>query len=277
MSSARHGARVVAPSRKRILVVEDSPSQAAVLTADLESAGFEVSCAKDGETALELLERLDVDLVLTDLVMPGIDGHELCRRVKARDKSLPVVLLTSLDDPIEIVHGLEAGADNFLRKPYRAAQLVSRIETVLYHRDMRAGGRAAMGLEVLLRDQPFLITAERQQILDLLIASFEDLVDTVHTLRDRERELQESEEQLRNQLDATERERRRIEAVFEAAPNPMVITDAHGRITDASDSLCALLGTSRQHLIGRDVREAACFEDASGRPRPAVWNAELDI
>src|SRR5690606_12635054 len=120
--------------------------------------------------------------------------------------------------------------------------------------------------------QPFLITAERQQILDLLMASFEDLVDTVKALRERERSLKESEDRLRSQLDATERERRRIEAVFEAAPNPMVITDADGVITDASDSLCQLLGTTRQHLIGRDVREAACFEDAAGQPRPAVWN-----
>ncbi|HEY4376991.1 MAG TPA: EAL domain-containing protein [Acidimicrobiales bacterium] len=251
-----------------VLVVEDSPAQAALLVADLTAAGFSVRHVPDGEAALASLLEEPFDIVLSDVVMPGIDGYELCRRAKELDRDLPVVLLTSLDDPIEIVRALDAGADNFLRKPYLADQLVSRVRTMLYHREMRVSGRAAMGLEVMLRDKRFLITAERQQILDLLVSSFEDLVTSNRDLRSREVALTEAEVKLRAQLDATEASRRRISTILDAAPHAMVIIDDAGTITDVSDRMCELVGIERRFLLGQPVDRVSRFFDGSGQPLP---------
>ena len=92
----------------RVLVVEDSATQAAALALLLEEAGYETVLARRGDKALELLERERIDLVLSDVVMPAMDGYELCRRIKAQDawRGIPVVLLTSLTDPLAIVRGL---------------------------------------------------------------------------------------------------------------------------------------------------------------------------
>jgi PAS domain S-box-containing protein/diguanylate cyclase (GGDEF)-like protein len=247
-------------------VVEDSPAQAALVVADLTEAGFEVVHAPDGEAALEHLLQGRISLVLSDVVMPRMDGYELCRRVKAFDRAIPVVLLTSLDDPIEIVNGLDAGADNFLRKPYDPVQLVARIRTMLLHRELRAGGRASMGLEVVLHDKRFMITAERQQILDLLISTFEDLVSSNRELREREAALTVAEARVRAELEATEQERRRIATVLGAAPDAIVIFDPDGRITDVSDRLCTLVGLDASELVGRQVDDVTDFVDRSGEP-----------
>jgi PAS domain S-box-containing protein len=262
---------------KRVLVVEDSPAQAALVTDDLARAGFAVTHAPDGESALACAEEREFDVVLSDVVMPGIDGYELCRQLKQRDQNLPVVLLTSLDDPIEIVHGLDAGADNFLRKPYDPAQLVARLETMLHHRAMRGSGKASMGLEVMLRDKQFLITAERQQILDLLMSSFEDLVVSNRELRERQEALQLAEAKVREQLTATERERKRLEGVLGASPTPMVIVEPDGTITEVSDTMCEVLGRSREELIGADGRDVFLYVDAAGEPLAPSLDALIDV
>ncbi len=95
--------------------------------------------ALNGRLALEAIAASQPALVLSDIVMPEMDGYQLCREVKARPewRAIPVVLITSLFDPEDIVRGLECGADNFIRKPYATAYLMSRIEQVLANRRLR--------------------------------------------------------------------------------------------------------------------------------------------
>ena len=253
-------------SAPRILAVEDSPAQAALVVADLEDEGFDVTLAVDGEQALERLAEAPYDLVLSDVVMPGIDGYGLCRAVKAAHPELPVILLTSLTDPMEIVHALEAGADNFLRKPYDRAQLSARVRAALAPRGAApGGGGVADAAEVVLADRRVRVSAERQQILGLLLSSFEDLVVSNKELHERELALRAAQEQLRVQLDATEQERRRIATVLGAAPQAMVILAPDGTITDVSDDLCRLVGVAPHALVGRPVDEVLAFADATGR------------
>lgn len=182
----------------RVLVVDDSQTQAEALRLDLEAGGFAVTVAHGGEQALSLLSAGSFDLVVSDVVMPGMDGYQLCAAVKgsAGTRSVPVVLLTALTDPLDVVHGLEAGADNYIRKPYAPDQLVSRIMTTLHNRDRRQEGRTQMGIQLSFLDRQFTITAERQQILDLLITTFEELVMSARELRARERALARAEAQL---------------------------------------------------------------------------------
>jgi PAS domain S-box-containing protein len=116
-----------------ILVVEDSPTQASQLEEILKRAGYACRLAFSGKEALEALEKERPVLVLADIVMPEMDGFEFCKSMKARDdlKSVPVILLTQLSDPREVVRGMECGADDFVVKPYNVQALLARIDGVL--------------------------------------------------------------------------------------------------------------------------------------------------
>jgi signal transduction histidine kinase len=163
----------------RVLIVEDSPTQAAKLAIILEEEGFATVVARDGEQGLELFKSEPFDLVVSDIVMPGIDGYELCRRLKAdaRGRDVPVVLLSTLNDPRDIIQGLDSGADNFITKPFEAGDLVRRLRWILANREARAGtSDSEEGIEIFVSGKRVTITSAKEQILDLLIASVEDLV-----------------------------------------------------------------------------------------------------
>ncbi len=163
----------------RALVVEDSPTQSEELRLILESEGFEVQVAPNGRVGLEALRSSGpFDIVLSDIVMPGMSGYELCRAAKSHSstRDIPVILLTSLSDPMDVIQGLECGADNFVTKPYDAAYLVARVNGILENRRLRSEGRLRVGVEVMFLGRTFTITSDKEQILDLLIATFEDTV-----------------------------------------------------------------------------------------------------
>ena len=184
-----------APERA-ILVVEDSPTQAAAHAALLEGAGYVVHEARSGEAALALLRGdagtppVEVALVLSDVVMPGMSGYALCRAVKGdeRLRALPVVLLTSLADPMDIIRGLECGADNYLTKPYDPEHLLARLRHVFENRALRRGAPRNGGVDITFLGARFVITSEKEQILDLLVSSFEELIRTNGALRAAEEE-----------------------------------------------------------------------------------------
>jgi two-component system sensor histidine kinase/response regulator len=177
----------------RVLAVEDSATQAEELRFILSSEGFEVVVAPSAEKALEELGRESFGLVVSDIVMPGLSGYDLCRRIKGDDRTrdIPVILLTTLNDPLDIIEGLESGADNFITKPYDAGNLLGRINTMLANRRMRAESAHTEGVEIFFLGKRFLITSDKEQILDLLISTFEDIVRT-------NRELQQSQHALAN-------------------------------------------------------------------------------
>ncbi len=128
-------------NRIEILVVEDSPTQAEQLKYILEKRGFKVSVASNGKEALASLRGHKPDVVITDIVMPEMNGYELCRQTR-KDlelQDMPVVLVTALTDPTEVVKGLEAGANTFITKPYDEKYLVSRIEYLMANREPAKG------------------------------------------------------------------------------------------------------------------------------------------
>lgn len=117
----------------RILVVDDIPANVKMLEARLLAEYFDVLTAEDGFQALALCEKTQVDLILLDIMMPGIDGFEVCEQLKANPKTahIPVVMVTALDQPSDRVRGLKAGADDFLTKPVNDLQLMSRVKSLL--------------------------------------------------------------------------------------------------------------------------------------------------
>ncbi|MGH8969183.1 MAG: winged helix-turn-helix domain-containing protein [Actinomycetes bacterium] len=117
----------------RILVVEDEESLSDPLSYMLRKEGFEVALADTGPAALEEFDRRGADLVLLDLMLPGLSGTEVCRALRARS-SVPVIMLTAKDSEVDKVVGLELGADDYVTKPYAARELVARIRAVLRRR-----------------------------------------------------------------------------------------------------------------------------------------------
>ncbi|HEY4299730.1 MAG TPA: response regulator [Candidatus Didemnitutus sp.] len=177
---------------EKILIVEDSPTQAERLKYVLEQHRYRFSTARNGREALASIAAHPPSLVISDVVMPEMDGYELCRRLKQDDrtKRVPVILLTSLNDPVDVVRGLECGADNFIFKPYAEAYLLSRIAYILANRHLRETETTQMGVEVFFAGRKFFITSDRLQILNLLLCTYETAVD-------RNRELAAARDELR--------------------------------------------------------------------------------
>ncbi len=143
----------------RILVVDDIPANVKLLEARLIAEYFDVMTAADGYQALAICDRNQVDLILLDIMMPGMDGFEVCERLKSNPKTshIPVVMVTALDQPADRVRGLKAGADDFLTKPVNDLQLIARVKSLLRLKTLsdelriRAQTAQTMGLDELLR------------------------------------------------------------------------------------------------------------------------------
>lgn len=114
----------------RVLVVEDEESYSDALSYMLRKEGFEVAVAETGTEGLEEFERNGADIVLLDLMLPGIPGTEVCRRIR-QTSSVPVIMVSAKDDEVDKVVGLELGADDYITKPYAPRELVARIRAVL--------------------------------------------------------------------------------------------------------------------------------------------------
>ena len=115
---------------RRILVVDDDATVSEVVCSYLRSAGFIVESVADGVSAVETAARIRPDLVVLDRMLPGIDGVEVCRRIRA-ERSVPVIMLTALREEDDRIDGLEAGADDYLAKPFSPRELVLRVKSIL--------------------------------------------------------------------------------------------------------------------------------------------------
>jgi DNA-binding response OmpR family regulator len=115
---------------EKILLVEDEQTLAKALKFSLEKEGFRVEVAFDGEEALELFSREEPALVILDLMLPKLDGYEVCRSIR-RDSDVPIIMLTARDEDIDKILGLELGADDYMTKPFNTRELLARIKAIL--------------------------------------------------------------------------------------------------------------------------------------------------
>ncbi|MDD5580432.1 MAG: GAF domain-containing protein [Methylobacter sp.] len=177
-----------------ILIAENNRTQAEQLRLLLEEHGYKVTATANGKQALEAAQAQMPWLIISDIVMPEMNGYELCKAIKS-DKALkhiPIILVTTLSDPQDVISGLECGADNFICKPYEDCYLLSRIDYLLINGQMRKNQKMQIEMEIDLGGQKHFMTAERQQILDLLISTYEQATHINSKLRQREYELAKS-------------------------------------------------------------------------------------
>lgn len=113
-----------------MLLVEDDPSIREVTTLALEAAGFRVTAARDGREGLAQYRSGHYDVVVLDVMLPALDGYEVCRQIR-RESAVPIVMLSAKSDTVDVVVGLELGADDYVTKPFEAAELVARLRAVL--------------------------------------------------------------------------------------------------------------------------------------------------
>jgi DNA-binding response OmpR family regulator len=130
-----------------VLVVDDDPTVSDVVRRYLERAGYQVTLAADGEAGLSAHERVRPDLVILDLMLPGLDGLEVCRRIRQRSGQVPIIMLTALGEEMDRITGLQLGADDYVTKPFSPRELVLRAQSVL-----RRAQRPAQPVHEPMRD-----------------------------------------------------------------------------------------------------------------------------
>jgi diguanylate cyclase (GGDEF)-like protein len=159
-----------------VLVVEDSRFQAKLLRKLLEEHGYIVQVAGDGQAGLDALAQNRPSLILSDIVMPVMDGFEMCRAIKNQEhlKTIPVVLLTTQSRPEDVLLGLSSGADSYVTKPYEETVLLSTIEAILAVSTLQAPEGSDNECQVSLKGRFFSINAGRRQMVNFLISAYQD-------------------------------------------------------------------------------------------------------
>ncbi len=185
-----------------ILLIEDSVTQAQQLQYTLEEEHFEVDWVKNGKEALKYLETKIPTIIVSDIMMPEMNGFEFCAVIKKEPRytQIPIILLTMLSDPQDIIRGLDSGADNFITKPYDREYLLSRITYILANQKLRRISEkrsSEMGLEIFFAGKKQFITSEKMQILDLLFSTFEAVIQKNGELERRNKELKEAHENIK--------------------------------------------------------------------------------
>jgi len=242
----------------RILIVEDSPTQAERLKAVLEAGGFNAEVATDAEDAFKHLHAASFDMVISDIVMPGLSGYEFCRSIKANPQlsGIPVILLTSRKDPMDIFEGLECGADSFYTKPYDPELLIERIRHILYNKSLRSQGKLRAGFELEFFGKTFTISSDKEQILDLLISTFEDIVHT-------NAQLEKSRDELAQTKAKVEEYARRLEGrvrsseethrtILESVSEGISSSDEQGILETFNSAAQTIFGYQPDEVIGKN-------------------------
>ncbi len=224
-----------------VLIVEDSLTQAEDLRYMLDRRGFKTSVARNGQEAFESVRAHKPGLVITDVIMPEMDGFTLCKKIKAEKdlRDVPVMLLTALSDAEDILKGLECGADDFVTKPYDPNYLVFHIANALSSAKTRENAQTTAAAEIAFGEKRYFITSGQGRILELLLSTYETAVMKNRELRLAQQELKTLNEQLeykvkesRQAEEALRRKKEKIELLAESA-RMLLSTESPEKIVQA--------------------------------------------
>jgi putative nucleotidyltransferase with HDIG domain len=257
-----------AKGQGKILILEDSKSQAQKLIGILREGGYSVIAAGDGVEGLHTLTGSRPDLIISDVWMPRLDGYGFCNALK-KDRELahiPVILLTSLSEPKDIVEGLNAGADYYLTKPYSKSLLLSMVSSIFADRDSSKTRDRAQTFEVRARGKREHISADPQQVVNFLFSTFENLVFHNQELSQTRQELKSTNDRLEGRirektlsLEQEVAERKRANEALKQTLNGTVV--ALARAVEMRDPYTAGHQMRVSELATRIAREIGFSED----------------
>lgn len=165
-------------NKKNLLIVDDEPDLVELLSYNLKKEGFAVSSAPNGEEALQKIRKNDYQLILLDLMLPGIQGTELCRQLRNNPKTehIPIIMLTAKGDETDKVRGLELGADDYMTKPFSPKELIARVNAVLRRSGERTKKDQVLKLGSLLIDKEAYTVMKGTETLRLSATEFKLLL-----------------------------------------------------------------------------------------------------
>ncbi|GAA3979136.1 response regulator transcription factor [Mucilaginibacter dorajii] len=175
-----------------ILLVEDEPNIASVIKRGLAESGFEVSVASNGVNGLQMALSNNFDLIILDIMLPLMDGVQVCKNIRQHNKTVPIIMLTALDSTENVVNGLDSGADDYLAKPFKMAELAARLRTLL----RRSGTENPTGniftinnlkvdteSKIAYRDlEPLKLTATEYRLLEYFIKNQKKVLSRIQIL-----------------------------------------------------------------------------------------------
>ncbi|MEA3354617.1 MAG: response regulator [Campylobacterota bacterium] len=253
---------IIEKEKISILVVEDSPTQAEALKYYLENEGVEVKVAGDGVIALEILKSYSASVIISDIVMPNMDGYELCKNIRENPKlkAIPIILLTSLSDPSDIIKSIEVGANKFITKPIDPNKFFSVVKELLINTQRRKTEKLDFGIRILFDGKDHLITSDRMQLLDLLLSSYESayLKNTELLIAQKELEIlnvnledlvQQRTSQLMEEKQKAELLSKQNELLLDSAGDGIFGINNEGLIYFVNNKACELLGYEESELL----------------------------
>lgn len=249
-----------------ILVVEDSPTQALLLKRLLMENAYQATISKNGQEAIDSIKEKRPSIIISDIVMPIMDGYAMCRMIKDDPalKEIPVILLTSLTEPEDVIRGLQAKADAYITKPYDEDNLLSKVASILRNPILEEDKGE---LKITLADKQYIISSNRREILNLLLFTYESAIRQNRQLIKVQKELKQLNEQLEeiveertSELKMEINERKRFEESLKEANERLKELDVlkSDFLSTVSHELRTPLG-----IMGESV--SLCLEGVAGK------------
>jgi len=259
------------PQEPSILVVEDSPTQSMYLKFLLEENGYTVHMARNGLEGLDSASKIRPQVIISDVMMPEMTGYEMCRAIKDDPELsiIPIILLTTLSDPEDILKGVEAKADYYLTKPFDETSLLSRVKDILDHNLELKKDEKWEELEIVVRGKRRKVRSTSTRIMNLLLSTYENAVQRNTELLKAQEELRDLNEELEERVYDLRVSENRFRSLVKTIPDIVYRIDPQGKFTYINEAI-ERLGYLPEDLIGQHFSKIILPADVNRIDRKAV-------
>lgn len=257
--------------KSKILIVEDSEIQAIMLKRILVQNGYTVTWAKNGADGLAAALEQRPALVISDIMMPVMNGYQMSREIKQQEtlKGLPLLLLTQLSEPEEVIRGLESGADNYITKPFNTDFLLSKVDALIKNSDQFKNIPNKRCIEFDYAGKHCAVHASRSQTLGFLLSTYENAVFQNKELNTMQIELkalnERLEEKVKERTAALEESEERFRTIIESAKDAIICLKTPGNIYLWNKKAEEMFGYPAAEALGKDMQRLSCRKDTVKR------------
>lgn len=258
-------------TKLKLLIVEDSPTQAMKLRMFLEEKGHEVRWAKNGKEGLSMGKKIQPDIIISDVVMPEMDGYEMCEHIKKDEATchIPVLLLTSLSAPEDLVKGLKASADYYVTKPYNVEYLLSRLDDIMAQNKIKTDPAEPLEMEFVFNGKKHQVNSSRSQIMSLLLSTYENTVQRNKELTQTKEVLQKVNQTLEDKLYELKISEERFRSLVMTIPDIVYRIDPQGKFTFLNKAI-SRIGYTPEELVGKHFSKIVLPADVDHIKRDSV-------